>query len=750
MVSVYWRWLGVFVFVFLWAYDSNFAQQKKSRHSPSDTTLSPDQSIHLDSVVLHAQKKSVVKQQIDKIFFQPNMQVKAGKSVTDLFAKTPMVSYRQVGDNGEPEVNIIDKTSTEIFINGKRSFLDKEALLSILQTQPAESVEKIEVIYNPKLSEDVARGGGVINIVFKENIAQGWSGEGRVSGKQNHMTAGNMGGSVRYEAKKWHIDASLTAGTRAALIVSAAENIFAEHAQTQRVNMTSRTRNVFMVGNRTIVTYNFNKRHSLSIGGGGFTTRRNINTTNENTFHRTQTGYPIASFFVHNESYRLFTVAGTGADYSFKPNSRGSEYKASIRFIQFQFGNGTSLQTQSPTQRQRVEQSIVAPTKNFRFNSSYNHVINSKLSVESGFGYNWEWANTKFMRSSNDRTSQGFLYTKQSYTGFSSYSVSISDKFQTMMGLHLQYLIQQGHTPLFAPFRRDFLFLLPTVSVLYIPHKKHSFTFALNRHAQAPQVRDINPFRIQQSNNTYRAGNENLRVPTHYESSILYTFAHAYTLSVRYTFDQDAYTRVNILNHGPEDRRQNAIVSIPYNYGNAQTWFCSLSGLQTFLNGYWQIQATLTSSYAHYKGQIPGTAIDRGGFGGQISVSNTINLSGSAEKNKWIANVDFHATAPSFHLYGFTYTGPNLSIGLKKIYKQLVFAITASDLTGSARLVSQTIINGLYTHSQVYKDLRTVDVSVSYRLGKNNTKILSPKRNGTKRSPPIPDQEDAAGMKDEE
>lgn len=131
-------------------------------------------------------------------------------------------------------------------------------------------------------------------------------------------------------------------------------------------------------------------------------------------------------------------------------------------------------------------------------------------------------------------------------------------------------------------------------------------------------------------------------------------------------------------------------------------------------------------------------------------MSNTINLSGSAEKNKWIANVDFHATAPSFHLYGFTYTGPNLSIGLKKIYKQLVFAITASDLTGSARLVSQTIINGLYTHSQVYKDLRTVDVSVSYRLGKNNTKILSPKRNGTKRSPPIPDQEDAAGMKDEE
>lgn len=76
----------------------------------------------------------------------------------------------------EGHVSLRGNPSLTIQFNGRRSPVTGEALTNYLKQFPADRIERVEVITNPSAKFDPEGGGGIVNIVLKENVDLGLSG----------------------------------------------------------------------------------------------------------------------------------------------------------------------------------------------------------------------------------------------------------------------------------------------------------------------------------------------------------------------------------------------------------------------------------------------------------------------------------------------------------------------------------------------------------------------------------------------
>jgi hypothetical protein len=121
------------------------------------------------------------------VYATSEMPVASGGTATEALRTVP-----------ELEVDVDGKitsrgTTPKIYINGRPSPMQGEALQSYLQQLPANRIDRIEVIPNPSAKYDAEGQGGIVNIVMKEGASLGLSG----SLSANSGTQGSNGASAR-------------------------------------------------------------------------------------------------------------------------------------------------------------------------------------------------------------------------------------------------------------------------------------------------------------------------------------------------------------------------------------------------------------------------------------------------------------------------------------------------------------------------------------------------------------------------
>ena len=146
---------------------------------------------------------SQVQTQIDRtVYNTADDPVAEGGSATDVLAALPSVSVDIDGN-----VSLRGAGNVAVFINGRPAPVSGTFLASYLQSLPAGSVERVEIIPNPSAAFDPDGVGGVINIVLKKNTDPGLGGT---------LTAGtdtrggyNGTGAVTYGRGPWSLAATL-------------------------------------------------------------------------------------------------------------------------------------------------------------------------------------------------------------------------------------------------------------------------------------------------------------------------------------------------------------------------------------------------------------------------------------------------------------------------------------------------------------------------------------------------------------
>ena len=149
----------------------SFAQEAptKSQETPKSETNPPKEKTNeLSEVTVYGNKKEYLKVESDKttINVRDNAMLNSGSSL-EAVKKIPGVITSPTGS-----ITLNSKGVT-IYIDGTPSSLSGNDLQNYLASLPANSIEKVELIYNPGASFDASSSGSIINIVTSTKRKKG-------------------------------------------------------------------------------------------------------------------------------------------------------------------------------------------------------------------------------------------------------------------------------------------------------------------------------------------------------------------------------------------------------------------------------------------------------------------------------------------------------------------------------------------------------------------------------------------------
>ena len=135
--------------------------------------------------------KSSMRYELDKkiVDVDKNIASSSGNAV-DVLATVPSIQTDIDGN-----VSLRGSSSFKVLINGRPTILDAN---DALQQIPASTIKNIEIITNPSAKYDAEGGGGIINIITKDNLNDGLTGIVNLRGG----TFKNYGGDATLSLKK--------------------------------------------------------------------------------------------------------------------------------------------------------------------------------------------------------------------------------------------------------------------------------------------------------------------------------------------------------------------------------------------------------------------------------------------------------------------------------------------------------------------------------------------------------------------
>ncbi len=138
--------------------------------------------------VIVTSKKTTLNTSIDRKVYNVDQDIlsKSG-AASDILKNIPSVEVDIDGN-----VSLRGSANVMILINGKLSPLMGKTRAEVLQSLPANSIERIEVITNPSARYRPDGTSGIINIVLKKNIKQGFNGSITANAGNKDRYNGNL------------------------------------------------------------------------------------------------------------------------------------------------------------------------------------------------------------------------------------------------------------------------------------------------------------------------------------------------------------------------------------------------------------------------------------------------------------------------------------------------------------------------------------------------------------------------------
>lgn len=241
----------------------------------------------LNEVVV-ASAKTSLNTAIDRKVYNVDQDIMAKSgAASDILKNIPSV---EVDIDGQ--VSLRGSADVLILINGKLSPLMGKTRAEVLQSLPANSIERIEVITNPSARYRPDGTSGIINIVLKKNIKPGWNGTLTANAGNKERCNGNI--SLNYNPGKINLFGSYSLRQESRKRINKIDRIYFDSAGklSDYYNETNLSKLRPLTHFASLgMEYNFNDRNSFGISA--------------DYFNRKLTRNDIVTKFIYNDQNAL-------------------------------------------------------------------------------------------------------------------------------------------------------------------------------------------------------------------------------------------------------------------------------------------------------------------------------------------------------------------------------------------------------------------------------------------------------------
>ncbi|GAB3021340.1 TonB-dependent receptor [Niabella terrae] len=475
-------------------------------------------------------KRPPVSFKIDRQVYQPSQFGNAANGTgVDVIRNLPSVSV-----NGQGDITFRGSSSFQILINGKPT---QGAPSFVLSQLPAGSIENVEVITSPSAAYDAEGKSGIINIVTKNNVEDGWMIQANVMGgapplndfdnqRQTHPQRYGADFTAGYNKNKWGFNAGINylrndiAGFREGDVYtiinntktsfpSTGERSFKRYNYGARVSVNYRPDRYntlssgFYIGkkyqSRVADLVYTNSREDLDAGSTSYFTYFNANTQNkEGVFTLANLDY---SHEFKNESKLSFSALFERANLSGNTYNNNLNYPNTADTLQYTWNPNTNPLN---AYRGKIDYSI--PLGNGKLQTGYQY----QYILQDG---NFEYL-TKIPGTENYETDPVFTsrvkVNNDIHAGYVQYNAS-ADRWDYAAGLRFEHTDRElDFTNNSVVNRLSFTNLFPSVQLRYAAWHRGIAKIGYNRRIKRTNNFELNPFPEREHSETLEQGDPNL------------------------------------------------------------------------------------------------------------------------------------------------------------------------------------------------------------------------------------------------
>jgi ferric enterobactin receptor len=661
--------------------------------------------------VVVKENKPLTTQGIDRISYNIQADPESKTSnVLEMMRKVPLLSV-----DGDNTVRLRGNTNYKIFINGKPSSILERNPQDVLRNMSASGSDKVEVITTVPAKYDAEALDGIINVITKTRMSDGYS--GNVNTSDRFLAGGpGSGGSITFKSGKMGVSGFMGGSLfDSPPVTNSFKRYTSNTTLLQTANIKSNSKNGYF---GLDLSYEID---SLNLLSGQFNIGRNHNHINSDL--NSLLDYP-------DRSYRLIGKnALTGANFDASLNHQIGFRSSKNQLLTFSYrilkaSNNRSgdfdvtdvVSSQAPDYLQKNNEQSLEQS----FQIDYSHPF-KKMTMEAGI--------KGIIR--NNKSS--FLYDTLSidqislvYEGFS----NRLDNTQEIFGIYNSYLynikdwafkagLRLEHATIDADFisnnsqiKRLFLDYIPSLSIQKKLKNNTNMIFGYSRKVRRPEIQHLNPFIDRSNPNFISSGNPNLTPASSSSFQISYSSFKKLSLNIRLNYDLNSKM---VLSTVAYDAVDNITRSTLENSG-----YLRMVGANVYISypftSKWNASSNLTTIYGRMEGLVNDMVIRN-----QMVMYYFSGSSSYRFDKGWTAVASVNFNGADINLQGIEnspFRGCGFSISKELIKNKFYFTTEISNPFSKYRNNSNTTNAANFYQERInQRYLRSFSISLNYRFG---------------------------------
>jgi len=710
--------------LFLLIYFSNHL----TAQSISEDSIILDPVTPLKEIVVTA-KQPLIERQIDKVVVNVEGSVlAAGNNVLELLQRSPGVLVTPQG-----AVMLEGKSGVMVMVDGKPAQLSGDQLVAFLQSMPAETVSKIELIARPSSKYDAEGVSGIINIRLKKNRNLGLNGTFSAGYTQSIHARLRTGLNLNYRPGKVNFfgNANLIDGAQS---VGQTIERFADGKLYDQTNPM-----VEQFGTKSFkagADFFADERHTagvLVLGNFYRNDSRKDNRTaisNENSVLIDST---LRSRILAPTQNNRLTY---NVNYRFS-DTLGNELTFDADRIAFSSAGTNTLENQRFDTGQVLQgkdvflSDIGSDITVWSLKADYVKNRKNGLKLESGAKVNWTNSNNDIQSTREDDgisqpdagRSNRFDYRENIAAVYANIGKQ-GEKINWQLGLRAERTEVNGNsTDLYGNILNNpdtaYLGLFPTAYLQYTLKPMHQLGLSYNRRLSRPAYQDMNPFVWQIDPYTSERGNPYLRPA--YTNSVEFTYTYKYAASASI-----GYSRTTDLLNTIARQQGDQAYTQPQNLQQQDNISLNIN-LPLPIQSWWEGYLWLGIWHNQFKSQLDEGQLDAGAFGGGCYLSQQFKLGKGYEME-----ASFWAQFPTQDGI-FTNRGiASASAGAKKSLwnGKASVKLAVNDLFGTQRWTQSVDFGSVRGTMRNTWESQNIALSFSWKFGNQNLKTRNRNNGG--------------------
>ena len=658
----------------------------------------------------------LMENQIDKKVYnvEKNIISESG-SATDVLKNVPSVSVDEEG-----RVSLRGSGNVRILINGRPSTMLGTDPAAVLDQIPANTIQSIEIINNPSSKYDPEGTAGIINIILKKSLDDGYNANASISGGTKDKYNSSVGLSLRKNMfnifGRYSFRLNNNGGTGATI----RQNLFSDSAYyTNQYNITNRRMTGHMVN--AGIDFEPDRKNLISFSGAYNYRDR---TSNDNNLYQT-----ISSSNILLQDYNRFNTedetnnnVDLNLTYRLKFQKPKEELNAALLF--------SHAKEQEPETYRQIDNFTNALTllqndatdfnlDMYTAKADYYHPIDDKARWEMGY-------QSQFRKTTDNYSSQyyDFINSQWVYNTLLSNDFTYQDQIHALYGLYANYYkdfgyqfglrVEQTYSKSIQytqneTFENNYLSFFPSIYLSQTIDKSNELQISYTRRINRPRIDNLNPFIDYSDPQNLRQGNPYLK-PEYvnaFELGYLRYFSSlVLTNSIFYKQTNDVINRIiSVSDSGV------SLMTFE-NLAKAESY-----GIEFILTGnilkWWNING----NFSYFK------TIISGGANGELD-NNSYNWS-----TKFMTSMSFPHIIDvqiSYNYSGKILTAQgslepfqSMDIAMKKDFmqKKVSLSLRVSDIFNTMKFAYNSSGTGFVTNFVRKRDSRNAFLTLSIRLG---------------------------------